>query len=345
MSPRGRSFVLLSADLERPYFDFVLNAWVFTRYSDVTAAFRSESLYPVGLRTKPGAAIPDDQARHNMRLETASALSRLALERWQDEIVLVGSGLLDNILHDSSADLMDQYARPLCQHLAGSVTGCVTSRGSRVTQLASFVSAAAAEPFDRRLGWRAKRAGKQLAEYFHSGPDPLRASGFVAISQTLPCLLGKIWLSLIQQPTEWSRSNQGLNLTGSAVDELLRHSGLTQNLFRVASADCNLNGTNVIRGERILLKIDCANRDPKQFNAPESIDLLAKRKPHLALGFGSHACVAAPLLRMIIGASTRLLTQRLPSLSLANDITWSGGSGFRFPRSLDVKWKAIGIGP
>lgn len=342
ISRSGSRYALLSPGVKQPYFDDTLNAWVLTRYDDVTSAFRSEALCPVAPLSNGESSSQGGQKHNNFRRDTASSLSPLALHRWQGELVVVGSGLLARMVQGRSADLMDRYARPLCEHAAASVTGIGTSNGRRANQLAAIVSAAAAEPFDLYLGWKAKRAGKQLTTCFSSGADPLRVAGFVGISRTLPSLLGTVWLALLRQPAQWNQLHEQPDLIRSAVDELLRHSGLTQALFRVATDDCRINGVAVRKGERVVLKTACANKDPERFSMPETLDLSAKRAPHVALGFAHHSCVAAPLIRMIVGVSTRLLTQRLPSLRLIEDVRWSGGSGFRFPTALNVAWNASG---
>jgi cytochrome P450 len=105
----------------------------------------------------------------------------------------------------------------------------------------------------------------------------------------------------------------------------------------MATADIDLNGASIRSGERVILRIIAANRDPERFSHPNHVDLARRNAGHLTLGAGPHACVAANLIRMAAIAITRPLVQMVASASLSRPVDWQGGSGFRFPRSLWVR--------
>jgi hypothetical protein len=99
---------------------------------------------------------------------------------------------------------MDAYARPLCLFLAAMVTRISRDDAETLYELAGRVSPSAAEPFDPTLRTSAKFASADLRGCFHSRPEALRDSGFVALSQTMPCILGNAWFALMQFPQVWS---------------------------------------------------------------------------------------------------------------------------------------------
>ncbi|MBV9267017.1 MAG: cytochrome P450, partial [Acidobacteriaceae bacterium] len=320
---------LLSApSIQNAYFDAGLNMWILTRYADVLAAFRSDALRPVGPRGTLEGKIDDEQDRLKLRAETTAALSPSALKRWQLGISCFASTLLSRLAAGCQADLVTQYARPLCEHAALIVTRPTSADTQKLLQLSAEVSAAAAEPFDVTLSARAKQCSAELLTHFSSGPLSLQESGFVALSQTLPCMLARCWLALLRHPKEWTRLHNQPALMEQAVDELLRYAGLAHILFRMAVADVNLNGIFVRKGERLMLKLTAANRDPERFGNAESLNFADTRKGHLALGFGKHACVGAPLIRMVICTATRRLVERFPSAAITGEIEWRGGAGF-----------------
>jgi hypothetical protein len=319
---------------------------------DILAAFHASSLSPASHASNHGSQPSGEdaeseraeserdrceRARLKMRAEAMEALSPAQLRTWREQLAPAARALAGSLPSEEPVDLMDAYARPLCLSLAGMVTGISRSDAERLCERARGISAAAAEPYDPALRRSAKSASAEVRNYFRSGPEPLRESGFVALSQTMPCILGNAWFALMQYPQEWSLLHREPGLMEQAVEELLRYAGLVRILSRTATTDIDLNGASIRSGERIVLRIIAANRDPERFSHPNQVDLARRNPGHLTLGAGPHACVAANLIRMAAIAITRPLVQRAASANLSRPIDWQGGSGFRFPRSLWVR--------
>jgi cytochrome P450 len=324
-------------ELEAPYFDDILGAWVLSRHADVLAAFRASSLSPASPDSKKVSEPSDEIARFNMRAETMEALSPVQLRAWREQMAREALASADGLPFEEAVDLMDRYARPLCLALAALVTDIPRDVAERLNEKAQTVSAAAAEPCDAVLRTNAKSASGELRGYFHSGPESLRESGFVALSQTMPCILGNAWFALIQHPKQWHLLHQHPELMEQAVEELLRYAGLVRTLSRTATEDLDLNGTSIRRGERIILRIVAANRDPERLSKPNQLDFTRRDGGHLALGAGPHSCVGASLIRMAAITITNPLLQRFVSANSAGPVDWQGGSGFRSPKSLWVR--------
>jgi hypothetical protein len=315
-------------EVEPAYFDSVLNAWVLSKHADILAAFRASTLAPTDGN--------DDILRSKIRADTLEALSPVQLRAWREELTPEAALLADTLPTVEPVDLMDAYARPLCLSLAAIVTGISREHSAHLNEKAQRVSAAAAEPYDPALRAAAKAANVELRNCFHSGPETLRDAGFVALSQTLPCLLGNAWFALIQHPHQWTLLQRQPGLTEQAIDELLRYAGLARTLTRTATEDINLNGSSIRKGEQIILRIIAGNRDPERFPHPHQVDVTRGDAGHFTLGSGSHSCEAAGLIRMAATTLTRPLLQRFAPPAQARPIEWDGGSGFRFPRSLWV---------
>jgi cytochrome P450 len=323
-------------EIDPAYFDSDLNAWVLSKHADILAAFRTSSLAPAGLHDTNTVNPEDDTTRSEMRAQTMEALSPAQLRQWREQITPEVQTCVENLPLAEPVDLMNAYARPLCLSLAAMVTRIPRVDAARLYENAQRVSAAAAEPYDPALRRGAKAANAELRTCFHSGPEALRDSGFVALSQTLPCLLGNAWFALMQHPHQWSMVHQQPGLTEQAVDELLRYAGLARTLTRIATADINLNGSFIRKGDRIILRIIAGNRDSDRFPHPHQVDVTRSDGAHFTLGSGPHSCVAAGLIRMVAVALTRPLVQRFGPPTAARPVDWQGGSGFRFPRSLWV---------
>jgi hypothetical protein len=326
--------------MKAPYFDDALKAWVLSRHADILAAFRNSGLTPAG-PSKEASASSDLSARREsdrlrMRAEAMEALSPARLRAWREELAAEAHAIASGLPSEDPVNLMDAYARPLCLSLAAMVTNISRSDAESLCGRAQGISAAAAEPYDAVLRDSAKSASAQLQGYFQTGPEALRESGFVALSQTMPCILGNAWFALMQYPQQWNLLHRERELMEQAIEELLRYAGLVRILSRTATADIDLSGAFIRRGERVILRIIAANRDPERFSHPNQVDVARRDAGHLTLGAGPHACVAASLIRMAAVAITHPLTQRFASANLARPVDWQGGSGFRSPKSLWV---------
>jgi cytochrome P450 len=323
-------------DLEDPYFDNQLRAWVFSRHADILAVFRASSLSVAGPNDRNGGEPSDESMRRKMRHETMEALSPAQLRSWRERITPEAEALIESMPTEEPVDLLAGYARPVCLSLAAMVTGVSQGDALDLCEMARRVSASAAEPYDPAVRSSAKTANVELRPHFHAGPEPLRDSGFVALSQTMPCLLANAWFALIQHPLQWSLLHQQPELTEQAIEELLRYAGLARTLFRTATADLDLNGASIRKGERVILRIIAANRDPERFSEPHRVDITRRDGGHFTLGAGSHSCVGAGLIRMAAIAITHPLLQRFASAKLGRPAEWQGGSGFRSPSALWV---------
>src|SRR5277367_5064933 len=304
-------------EMEAPYFDDHLRAWVLSRHADILAAFRASSLSLAGPNDQNGGEPPAESERSKMRWETIEALSSAQLRAWRERIIPEVDALINSLPTEEPVDLMDGYARPLCLSLAAMVTGISRDAAEGLREMARWVSASAAEPYDPAVRLGAKAANAELRGCFHSGPEPLRDSGFVALSQTLPCLLGNAWFALLQHPHQWSLLHQQPGLTEQAIDELLRYAGLARTLTRTATEDINLNGSSIRKGDQIILRIIAGNRDPERFSHPHQVDVTRGDAGHFTLGSGPHSCVAAGMIRMAAITITRPLLQRFAPPTLA----------------------------
>jgi len=330
----------LPPEPEAPYFDPNLNAWVLSRHADILAAFRASSLFPASSNsTKPAQPMPAcDHLK--MRAETTEALPAARINAWRKELLPEAEALAASLPVETPVELLEAYARPLCLSLAATVTGISLDLAHQLYETAAKVSATAAEPFDLEAHRIADLADEELKPHFHTGPESLRDSSFVALSQTMPCILGNAWYALTQHPEAWKLLHGRPELIDHAVEELLRYAGLVRILGRMAQADIDLNGTTIRKGQRIILRILAGNRDPERFSNPNQVEIARRDGGHLSLGAGGHACVGASLIRMAAATVTGPLVRRFALAAPAQPVEWQGGSGFRSPAAL---WVSLSI--
>jgi cytochrome P450 len=158
--------------------------------------------------------------------------------------------------------------------------------------------------------------------------------------ETTTNLIGNGVLALLEHPDalHWLRDDP--TLTESAVEELLRFaSPVETSTFRYAREDLELAGTNIRRGEMVLGVIASANRNPRQFADPDTLDLARTPNKHLSFGLGGHFCLGAPLARLEGRIAFNALLRRFPRLGLEHPDRpprWRRGMVFRGLESLPI---------
>jgi cytochrome P450 len=325
--------------IEPPYFDEALGAWVLSRHADILAAFRAPGLAPAGPHAWKNSKPCCESSRLKMRESTLQALAPSEMDAWHNLVAQAAADQVEALPIEQPVDVIAGFARPLCLLLAATVTGIDPQLAIRLDHPARQVSAAAADPYDPLLTQEAKSANAELKSHFTSGPETLRDSGFVALSQTLPCILGNAWFALLHHPSQWRVLHQQPELMDQAMDELLRYAGLIRILFRMATEDVTLNGSLIRKGERVILRIMAANRDPERFIHANQLDILRRGAAHLTLGAGPHSCAGSRLIRMGAVAITLPLLKRFAGAELDRPVVWKGGAVFLSPASL---WLQLG---
>lgn len=138
-------------------------------------------------------------------------------------------------------------------------------------------------------------------------------------SETTTNALSGGLLLLLRQPqlSEQLRADLEANLP-KFVEEVLRLESPVQGLLRQNVVDVELHGVKIPAGSVINVRYAAGNRDERQFECPEKIDLERKRiRSHLAFGVGTHTCLGAPLARRELYFGFKAVLERLDKLRFA----------------------------
>ncbi len=109
-------------------------------------------------------------------------------------------------------------------------------------------------------------------------------------------------------------------LIPAAVEELLRYESPVQWLARATTRNVELHGEVIPEGQRVVLLWASANRDERQFQDPDVLDLRRSPNNHMAFGQGIHFCIGAPLARLEARIAFRSLFMRIPEYRIAGPI-------------------------
>jgi cytochrome P450 len=151
----------------------------------------------------------------------------------------------------------------------------------------------------------------------------------------LPALLGSAWLALIQHPAETAMLRADPTLMPGAVEELLRFASPSRAVFRQAVDELTIGRSRLARGDRAILMLAAANRDPARFPDPDRLDF-TRPPAHLAFGRGVHSCAGAQAIRQAMSIATIALLAQPVDIELAGQVSWMGGFAIRAPSSLPV---------
>lgn len=147
--------------------------------------------------------------------------------------------------------------------------------------------------------------------------------------ETTTNLIGNGLVSLCEYPEQRKRLLASPEMIKTAVEEMLRFESSNQLGNRITTQPVKIGGMAMPAQTRLTLCIGAANRDPSQFESPETFDLGRNPNRHLAFASGAHACAGMSLARLEGQIAIGHLLQRFPDYALAGKPLRSGRVRFR----------------
>jgi len=127
--------------------------------------------------------------------------------------------------------------------------------------------------------------------------------------------------------------------TEATVEECLRYDAPLHLFTRYALVDLELpSGLRLSAGDQIGVMLGAANRDPRRFDRPDEFDPFRADGGNVSFGAGIHFCIGAPLARLELQTSLRLLFERLPGVRLAGDPTYRDIFHFHGLDAVELAW-------
>ncbi|MFI6449320.1 cytochrome P450 [Kitasatospora sp. NPDC050543] len=196
----------------------------------------------------------------------------------------------------------------------------LASKAEMKAYLLHLIHAKRAEPADDLL------SGLLQAQATGTAPtdDEIAALAqliLIAGHETTANVIGLATLLLLRPPRLWDTVRRRPELVDGVIEETLRYATVLQfGLLRVAREPLTLAGQPIAAGERVVLHLPSANRDPVRFTDP---DHFAPQRPdaakHLSFGHGPHHCIGDQLARIELHTLLTTMLHRFPDLKLATD--------------------------
>ena len=112
-------------------------------------------------------------------------------------------------------------------------------------------------------------------------------------------------------PDQWDLLREDPDLIKIAVREMVRYASPVMHMRRTATADTDIGGTAIAKGQKVVMWYISGNRDESVFSDPDRFDIRRGNIQHLAFGSGQHVCVGSRLAEMQLSVAFGLLARRV----------------------------------
>ena len=138
-------------------------------------------------------------------------------------------------------------------------------------------------------------------------------------NETVARLLGWAATLLARNPGERAKLVADPSLIPGGVEEILRYEAPSPIQARWVTRDVEFHGAVVPKDSKIALLTASANRDEREFEDADRLDVTRKIDQHLALGFGVHFCLGASLARLEGRIALEETLRRFPTWEVEQD--------------------------
>jgi cytochrome P450 len=120
--------------------------------------------------------------------------------------------------------------------------------------------------------------------------------------------------ALARDPAEFARVKADPSLIPGLVDEAVRWTTPVKTFMRSATADTELGGRHIAKGDWLMLCYASGNRDEAVFEDPDVFRSDRKPNKHLSFGYGAHLCLGQHLAKMEMRILFEELLPRLAAI-------------------------------
>jgi cytochrome P450 len=152
-------------------------------------------------------------------------------------------------------------------------------------------------------------AGMLVRSFLSAGID----TTVYGLGNALHCFAG--------HPEQWSILRDNPALIRGAFEEVLRFEAPVQTFFRTTTKDVEVSGVRLGDGEKVLLFLAAANRDPRRWDKPDTFDVRRRATGHMTFGTGIHGCVGQAVARLESEAIFGALARHVASFELTGEPT------------------------
>ena len=352
------------------------NITLLTRYEHVAAGLRDWKTFSSQSRpwhdpqsVRPELLLTDDPPKHTVvRAVIAEALSPKALARMGEAFRVDAEALVLRLKEKSGTtiDAMAEITRPFVYKVLPDLLGIPLAGRENLYAFGNMVWAtlgpvnelfhAAMKDSGPVIEWVERCCSRENLTPGSLGMQMFLAADRGEISQDEAKLLVGILLSAAADttvmtlgtaihafalfPGQYQLVRSDATLVRAAFEESLRWDSPSRLAGRITTADVEIEGVVIPKGERCGLMFAAANRDPRRWSQPERFDVRRDNRGHLGWGQGIHACVGRVLASLEADALLGAVTRHIRSFEAAGDPEpWMTAIGHG-PEKLPVRFTA-----
>ncbi|MBV1886274.1 MAG: cytochrome P450 [Parvibaculaceae bacterium] len=317
---------------------------------------------------EPAILFQDNPNHRRLRSIVAQAFSLRNINAWEKRITAIAHELIDNFVGKSQIDLVQVFAEQLPFRVIALILGIPKSEHAEFCQLGKDI-ALSLDPL--RTPTQSKQmdhAAEKLSEYIgglaqerrsvpkddlltilvNAEEDGARLTTAELITMTkflltagtltVASLLSSGMYLLLTNPDQIAKLRANPELIPNAVEEMLRCTTPATETQRHCPHNIKMNeGQEMEAGKTICTSLLAANHDPDSFPDPEHFNIERENIKHISFGEGAHFCLGAQLARLEGRIAFKALLERLPNISLVDDLpTYSGLPVFRTLETLTL---------
>jgi cytochrome P450 len=310
----------------------------------------------------------DPPEHTRMRKLMNKGFTQPATEALRPQVEAIVDRILAPLDHVTEADLVAEIAYPMPVHVISGMLGVPETMHDQFLQWSAAIATFNGSPnrtvehaknaqdavlaltdfFRKAVAERRRNKGSDLlsllidieAEGEALTEEELFAQCVMMLfagHETTRNLIGNGIYSLLQQPEKMSELRENPELIRTAVEEFLRFESPIQYTARVVTEPIEFCGVRIPKNQPVLCMLGAANRDPKQFKDPDTLNLKRLNNQHLAFSAGPHFCIGSQLARLEGQVAILRMVQRFPKMRLAPQRPeWAPNFGFRGLKTLPV---------
>ncbi|MGH6950543.1 MAG: cytochrome P450 [Vitreimonas sp.] len=131
--------------------------------------------------------------------------------------------------------------------------------------------------------------------------------------------LGAALYCLARFPEQWQHLRNEPSLARAAFEEAVRFESPVQTFFRTTTRPAKIGTVEIGEGEKALMFLGAANRDPRQWENPDRYDIRRKTIGHVGFGAGIHMCVGQMLARLEGEVVLSALARKVGSIEIVGE--------------------------
>lgn len=371
-----------------------VDAWVLSTYDDIAAVVGDEKrfgcmpadlvgevpeevrdLLPHGYAPWLPALVNTDGEEHaRIRRLASKPLTPKAVNAREDAVREAANALLDVVVDQGKADLVEAFATPMPVHVLVKILGVPAEDIHKFRQWTLGITELFVPTITSERRLELARAQVDFNEYLMAAIAERRAepgddliSGLILAQENqdksltdleILGVLGQLVIagfetsaggisftlaSLCQDVELMARVRGDLSLVPKVVEESLRRLTPARGIVRRVKEDVEIRGQKIEAGSNIFALVQSANNDPAHFGCPMKFDIdrsPAEMRKSMHFGVGSHTCIGMSVARLDMRVAIETALTRLPNLRLVPDqvIQVQDGMIFHRPVKLEFEW-------